>query len=210
VLEGAHYDSKIIDDFRTIMSGTWKVKILMFLFSGTKRFGEILRGIYGISQPILSKYLDELERWRLITRKAYPEIPPRVEYSLTESGERYVLINQQIETWYLHHFNDYDNALIKKKFGGVWKSKILMVLYKTTCRFGVLRNKLQDISPSELARHLKALENDGMIQRIIYAEIPPKVEYSLTEKAEEYVLILEQCLEWSINHQRALLESYVT
>jgi DNA-binding HxlR family transcriptional regulator len=50
------------------------------------------------------------------------------------------------------------------------------------------------------------MENDGMIQRTIYAEIPPKVEYSLTEQAEEYVVILEQCLEWSIKHQRALLE----
>ena len=70
-----------------LISSRWKVLILRDLFTGTKRFGELKKSLDGISQKVLTANLKEMERCGLLTRKAYPEVPPRVEYTLTETGE---------------------------------------------------------------------------------------------------------------------------
>jgi DNA-binding HxlR family transcriptional regulator len=175
----------------------------MALSPGIKRFGELLRELDGIAQSILSKHLNELEEHGLINRNEYVVIPLKVEYSLTESGKRYVQINAQIVTWCQNYSHTYDNAFMKKNFGGKWKMKILLILHKKTYRFNKLRNELHDITQSELSRHLKELESKDMIKRNVFTEIPPKVEYSLTEKAERYLQILMQFIEWSNECQTA-------
>lgn len=71
----------------TLISDRWKVLILRDLFTGTKRFGELKKSLAGISQKVLTANLKDLEANGLLTRKAYPEVPPRVEYTLTETGE---------------------------------------------------------------------------------------------------------------------------
>ena len=63
----------------SLISDRWKVLILRDLFTGTKRFG--------VSQKVLTANLKDMEASGLLTRKAYPEVPPRVEYTLTETGE---------------------------------------------------------------------------------------------------------------------------
>ena len=70
-----------------LISNRWKVLILRDLFTGTKRFGELKRSLDGISQKVLTENLKAMEADGLLTRRAYPEVPPRVEYSLTETGE---------------------------------------------------------------------------------------------------------------------------
>lgn len=70
-----------------LISDRWKVLILRDLFTGTKRFGELKKSLNGISQKVLTANLRDMEQNGLLTRKAYPEVPPRVEYTLTEMGE---------------------------------------------------------------------------------------------------------------------------
>lgn len=71
----------------TLISDRWKVLILRDLFCGTKRFGELKKSLTGISQKVLTANLRDMEAKGLLTRKAYAEVPPRVEYTLTEMGE---------------------------------------------------------------------------------------------------------------------------
>ena len=70
-----------------LISDRWKVLILRDLFTGTKRFGELKKSLTGISQKVLTANFKDMEANGLLTRKAYPEVPPRVEYTLTETGE---------------------------------------------------------------------------------------------------------------------------
>ena len=85
--------------------------------------------------------------------------------------------------------------------GGKWKILILWyVSFYKVQRFGELMRRLDGITQSTLTKQLRELENDGWINRQIYQEIPPKVEYTLTELAESFVPILEQMKEWSEVH----------
>ena len=70
-----------------IIGSKWTIQILNSLLSGTKRFGEIERDLKDINPKTLSKRLQTLEKEGYIIRKAYPEVPPRVEYALTKKGK---------------------------------------------------------------------------------------------------------------------------
>lgn len=69
-----------------MISSKWKVLILRDLITGTKRFGELKKSISGISQKILTQNLRDMEEDGLLKRKVYAEVPPKVEYTLTETG----------------------------------------------------------------------------------------------------------------------------
>ena len=70
----------------TLISDRWKILILRDLLTGTKRFGELKKSVSGISQKVLTAHLRSMEDDGLVNRKIYAQIPPRVEYSLTETG----------------------------------------------------------------------------------------------------------------------------
>lgn len=70
----------------SLISNRWKVLILRDLFTGTKRFGELKKSLTGISQKVLTANLKDMEASGLLVRRAWPEVPPRVEYTLTELG----------------------------------------------------------------------------------------------------------------------------
>ncbi len=82
-----------------ILENKWRVLIIRELLGGTKRFGELKKSIAGISQRSLTMNLRMMEELQLITRKIYPEVPPRVEYSLTDTGKSLKPILKVMEEW---------------------------------------------------------------------------------------------------------------
>ncbi|MCM3747690.1 helix-turn-helix transcriptional regulator [Paenibacillus pasadenensis] len=83
-----------------VIGGKWKLIILWHLgIEGTKRFSELKKLIPHITQKMLTNQLRELEEDRLVTRKIYPEVPPKVEYSLTEYGESLMPVLRLMYDW---------------------------------------------------------------------------------------------------------------
>lgn len=82
-----------------VIGGRWKVLILRELFSGVKRFGELHRSIHGITQKMLTQQLREMEQDGLVHRHVYPQIPPKVEYSLMQKGESLKPILESMNAW---------------------------------------------------------------------------------------------------------------
>lgn len=82
-----------------VIGGKWKPIILYHLVFGTKRFGEIAVRIPNISRKVLTEQLKELENSKLIERKQYEEVPPRVEYSLTQLGQSLVPVFDEMAKW---------------------------------------------------------------------------------------------------------------
>lgn len=83
-------------------------------------------------------------------------------------------------------------------FGGKWKSRIICVLAAMkTLRYSELRKEMGNITDAVLAAALKELIADEIVERKSYDEIPPRVEYSLTEKGESVVLILQSICKWA-------------
>lgn len=88
-------------------------------------------------------------------------------------------------------------------FGGKWKSRIICVLAEEKkLRYGELRKEMANITDAVLASALKELIADDMIKRMQYNEIPPRVEYSLTEKGISAVPILQSICRWSGAYHR--------
>ena len=69
-----------------VIGGRWKVPILWHLFKGTKRFSELRRALPGVTQKMLTQQLRDLERQGVVRRTVYPQVPPKVEYSVTDRG----------------------------------------------------------------------------------------------------------------------------
>lgn len=82
-----------------VIGGKWKPIILYNLTMGTRRFGEIAVRIPSISRKVLTEQLKELERDGLIMRQQYPEMPPRVEYSLTAKSQGLTAVFNEITNW---------------------------------------------------------------------------------------------------------------
>ena len=82
-----------------LIGDKWKVLILRDLMPGTKRFGELKKSIGSVSQKVLTAQLRAMEESGLIARKVYAEVPPRVEYSLTELGQSLKPILDAMQNW---------------------------------------------------------------------------------------------------------------
>lgn len=86
-----------------IIGGKWKPIIIWSLSSGTKRFGELKKFMPGVTQKMLTQQLRELEADSIVERKIYAEVPPRVEYSLSEKGKTLRPIMDQMCAWGTEH-----------------------------------------------------------------------------------------------------------
>ena len=83
----------------TLISDQWKVLILRDLIPGTKRFGELKKSIGNVSQKVLTAQFRQMEDSGLLTRTVYPEVPPRVEYTLPDLGRSLKPILDAMWTW---------------------------------------------------------------------------------------------------------------
>lgn len=82
-----------------LIGDKWKVLILRDLLPGTKRFGELKKSIGSVSQKVLTAQLRDMEAKGLVHRQVYAEVPPRVEYSLTDLGQSLRPILEALSAW---------------------------------------------------------------------------------------------------------------
>jgi DNA-binding HxlR family transcriptional regulator len=101
----------VITTTLNVLGGKWKIVILWHLIDKTRRFGEFKHLIEGINQKMLTLHLRELEAAGLIHREVYPEIPPRVEYSLTTYGRTLIPILNAMAEWGQEH----EQSLVLRK-----------------------------------------------------------------------------------------------
>lgn len=83
----------------SLIGDKWKVLILRDLLPGTKRFGELKKSIGSVSQKVLTAQLRDMEEKGLVSRKVYAEVPPRVEYTLTDTGYSLRPVLEAMEDW---------------------------------------------------------------------------------------------------------------
>ncbi|HET7627910.1 MAG TPA: helix-turn-helix domain-containing protein [Bacillales bacterium] len=93
---------------------------------------------------------------------------------------------------------------------GKWKALILWHLQDKTLRFGELSKAMPDVSRKMLTQQLRELEDDGLIHREAYREVPPRVEYSLTTYGRDLKPTLEMMYTWGVNHLDVLSEAEST
>ena len=82
-----------------LIGGKWTILILRDLFAGTKRFGELRKSLSSVSPKTLSGRLRYLEKEGIVSRKIFPEVPPRVEYALTKRGKSLGVIIKSMKIW---------------------------------------------------------------------------------------------------------------
>jgi DNA-binding HxlR family transcriptional regulator len=88
-----------VESTLAVIGGLWKVLILRELMSGTKRFNELHRALNGVTHRTLTQQLRQLEAHRVIRRKVYRQVPPKVEYSLTPLGESLKSVLDAMHRW---------------------------------------------------------------------------------------------------------------
>ncbi|MEX2948355.1 helix-turn-helix domain-containing protein [Staphylococcus warneri] len=94
-----YYEGCGLSKVQKIIGGKWKLVLLWFISEEPRRFGELNRAFPDITQSMLTKQLRELETDDLIHREVFKEVPPRVEYTLTELGEKFLPILTEMQVW---------------------------------------------------------------------------------------------------------------
>lgn len=89
-----------------VLQGKWAIVVLYQLSTGKKRFGELEKLIPEVTRTVLTRQLRQLEEDKLIKRKVYAEVPPRVEYSLSPLGSKFQKVLNEIEVFGLEYINE--------------------------------------------------------------------------------------------------------
>ncbi len=105
-----------VENATQLISGKWKARILWKLHHNTMRYGELRRELAGITEKMLAQQLRELENDGLVVRTQYPEVPPKVEYSLSEFGKSFSPILEQIALWGQRYQTEIVRAIEKSSF----------------------------------------------------------------------------------------------
>lgn len=109
-----YYNNKkyvcLLDFAMEFIRGKWKALLLCHLYDEPKRFLELQRVVEGISQKVLNEKLKELESDELIGKIVYAELPPKVEYYLTDKGKEMTKIIKELEDWSLKYYPDLEGG----------------------------------------------------------------------------------------------------
>ena len=175
-----------------IVRNKWTVPIIFTIMENKDiRFNELEKSIDSINPKILIKELKNLANENLICRNVYPEIPPRVEYCLTEKGLSLKSGFNELINYGKRFCDDKRSASEGDKYflyfsmgliTSKWSAPIMYSLFSGTKRFKELERFVTGISTRMLSKELKQLEEKGIIERISYSEVPPRVEYKLTDR----------------------------
>lgn len=103
-----------LDLIGEVLYGKWKIRLLWFIHVGHKRPSELQRKIPGASRRVLTMQLNELEEHELVTRKIYPVLPPKVEYSLTEFGKTLIPVIAALGQWGDEHEDRLRDVILKQ------------------------------------------------------------------------------------------------
>lgn len=180
------------------VGGTFKFRIMYHLLGGAKRFGELQRLIPKASRQMLTIQLRDLEEIRVIQRKVYAQLPPKVEYSLTDAGRQSELILHQFYAWGRWCSRamglDFDDwlALLSSK----WMFLIWYHLGSGAQRFSDLARLIPQANHQILAARLRQLEEMGVIRRQTSAQGASRVEYALTEMGQKSAPMLHVVYQW--------------
>ena len=160
-----------------IFAGKWKITIIWFLKNEARRYSEIKKFLSNISQGSLTKQLRELEEDGIVGRKVYPEVPPRVEYFLTEKGKKLIPVLDTMEEFANFYIEEYIKNLNNREFtikSEIKKRKILEVHIQKIMEFFETNNELTRLKLEKLlnvkescARDLlRYLVKNDMLQKI--------------------------------------------
>lgn len=106
-MENESVNSKPFTYTMSLIGGKWKMQILFWLWkSEIMRYSELIRSLEGITHKMLSNQLKELENDRLIIRIEYPQVPPKVEYKLSERGKTLMPVLHSVCHWGIEHMED--------------------------------------------------------------------------------------------------------
>jgi DNA-binding HxlR family transcriptional regulator len=181
----------------TGVGGKWKFWIMYHLLSGHKRFGELRRLFPQVSRQMLTIQLRELEQIGILHRQIYLQVPPKVEYRLSEVGRSLEPILCQMDAWgkgYSEQGDQEVDWLIS--LGGRWTFWIWYHLLSGPKRFGELQRLLPQISQHMLILKLRELEQMGVLTRHVFGQKPLKVEYRLSKLGHSAEPLLHQIYAW--------------
>ena len=156
-----------------IFAGKWKITIIWFLKNEARRYSEIKKFLSNISQGSLTKQLRELEEDGIVGRKVYPEVPPRVEYFLTEKGKKLIPVLDTMEEFANFYIEEYIKNLNNREStikAEIKKRKILEVQIQKIMEFFETNDeeleKLLNIKESRARDLLRYLVKNDMLQKI--------------------------------------------
>lgn len=209
--EGMTMNIKDIEYALHVFTDKWKPIILYYaLREEQMRYRDFQRVMPHITNRMLTLKLRTLVDDGLLTKIESKDKRKKVMYSTTTEGESLAPILRFMNQWGEVHlppdqvsFPHEDNpghvcsALTTiETINGKWKPYIIVEMLKGTKRFTQLLQQYPSMSKRTLSNHLGRLEEDGLIERIVYDEIPPRVDYSITEYGETLRPLLKQLEDW--------------
>ena len=194
------------------VSSKWTTQIVYTVMENkVLRFKELEKKIEGINPKILISELKSLENHGIINRKVYAEVPSRVEYSLTDKGKDLTQLYNEI---ILFGKNNYvlsieeetitKTEIIKKQLSfsmefitSKWSAPIIYSLFEKERRFKDLERYIEGISTRMLVKELQHFEKREIVSRTSYPEVPPRVEYNLTNKGRSLYKIFNELISYA-------------